>query len=253
MTSQTVHNAKLSTPLGAGQPEAAVLGKVPIWDAPVRVIHWLAALSFLGAWLTAEADGWRAVHISFGLTLAGLMVVRVLWGFVGTRPARFASFVRGPSAVWAHFRALVQGESTHESGHNPAGGWAVLALIGLSLALTLSGWLVYTQGESLEDLHEALAEGLLALVALHVVAVIFTSWLQRANLVRAMVDGRQAAPAQEAIPSAYRGLGLLILVAVLAFWVWGMGPTTPFTGAADGSRAEHSETHRTADKEADDD
>ncbi len=216
---------------------------VPIWDAPVRVMHGLAVLSFAGAWLSAEAEGWRAVHISFGFGLAGVMVLRVLWGLVGSRHARFAGFVRGPRAVLAHFRALAAGEPAVHSGHNPAGGWAVLALIGLSLAVSLSGWWTYTQGEAFEDLHEAVAEGLLALVGLHVAAVVVMSGLSRQNLVRAMVSGRKPAPAAEAIPRTHRGLGLLVLLAVLGFWTWGMGPVTPFTGGAEGGEGERAESH----------
>lgn len=235
-------NATLPPPPATRDPSALPTGaKVPIWDAPVRVMHWLAVLSFAGAWLTSEMDGWRPVHISFGLALAGVMALRVIWGLVGSRHARFASFVRGPSAVLAHFRGLAAGEAQPHSGHNPAGGWAVLALIGLSLAVSLSGWLTYTQGESFEDVHELVAEGLLALVGLHVAAVVMMSWLSQQNLVRAMVGGRKVAPAADANPRPYRGLGVLILVAVLAFWAWGMGPATPFTGGAEGERAESHE------------
>jgi len=242
-------NATLNAHAQADGPATTpTRAKVPIWDAPVRAMHWLAVLSFAGAWLTAEADGWRAVHISFGFSLAGVMALRVLWGLVGSRHARFASFVRGPRAVLAHFRGLAAGDAEPHSGHNPAGGWAVLALIGLSLAVGLSGWLTYTQGEAFEDVHELVAEGLLALVGLHVAAVVMMSWLSQQNLVRAMVGGRKVAPAADANPRPHRGLGALVLVAVLAFWAWGMGPATPFTGGMDGERAESQERGEHGDR-----
>jgi cytochrome b len=162
----------------------------PLWDAPVRLLHALMLLSVAGAWLTAEADGWRAVHISFGLTLAGAMVLRLLWGFVGTPPARFASFVRGPAAVATHLRELATGRGGPHAGHNPAGGWAVLALLVAGLLAAGSGWLAWQGGDAWEEVHEALANGLLALVGLHVAAVLLTSWLARDRLVPAMLSGR---------------------------------------------------------------
>lgn len=217
---------------------------VPIWDAPVRVVHALLILSFSGAWLTAEADGWRAVHISFGLSLAGLLVFRVLWGFLGSRPARFASFVRGPQAVAAHWRKLAAGTEEALPGHNPAGGWAVLGLLALGLLTALAGWLTY-QGalgagaidpELLEDLHEGLATLMLGLVLLHVAAVILVSLITLENLPRSMVNGRKRAPASQAIQRPHRALAVLIVVVVLGFWAWGMGPASPFADAEQHAR-----------------
>ncbi|MFG6414498.1 cytochrome b/b6 domain-containing protein [Roseateles sp. DC23W] len=143
----------------------------PLWDVPVRLLHALMALSLAGAWLTAEADGWRAVHISFGLTLAGAMALRLAWGLLGSRPARFSHFVRGPAAVLAHLRELLAGRARPHAGHNPAGGWAVLALLGTGLLAAGSGWLTFSRGEAWEEVHESLATGLLLLVGVHIAAV----------------------------------------------------------------------------------
>jgi cytochrome b len=78
--------------------------KILVWDAPVRVFHWLMVLSFAGAYLTAESERWRLVHVSLGYTMAGLLVFRILWGLLGTPYARFSSFVRGPAAVARYLR-----------------------------------------------------------------------------------------------------------------------------------------------------
>ena len=98
-----------------------------VWDVPVRVFHWLLVLCFAGAWLTAESEHWRLVHVTLGYTMAGLVAFRVLWGLVGTRYARFASFVRGPSAVLGYLKSLIGRHPEHHTGHNPAGALAIVA------------------------------------------------------------------------------------------------------------------------------
>jgi cytochrome b len=226
----------------------------PLWDAPVRLLHALMLLSVAGAWLTAEADGWRAVHISFGLTLAGAMVLRLLWGFVGTPPARFASFVRGPAAVATHLRELATGRGGPHAGHNPAGGWAVLALLVAGLLAAGSGWLAWQGGDAWEEVHEALANGLLALVGLHVAAVLLTSWLARDRLVPAMLSGRKAVPAGTPPTPMRRGLAVMLLAAALGFWAWSLGPTSPWHNAGESAQDEaHGEGQRHHGRERDDD
>lgn len=216
----------------------------PLWDAPVRLLHGLMALGMAGAWLTAEADGWRAVHISFGLTLAGAMALRGVWGLVGSGPARFTSFVRGPAAVVGHLRDLLAGRARPHAGHNPAGGWAVLALLGTGLAATGSGWLAYSAGEAWEEVHEALATGLLALVGLHIAAVLLTGWLSRDRLVPAMLTGRKAVPAgTPPTRRMHRGVAALILAAVLGLWAWSLGPASPWRDSDIGARNGHGERH----------
>jgi cytochrome b len=221
----------------------------PLWDTPVRLLHALMALSVAGAWLTAEADGWRAVHISFGLTLAGAVAVRLLWGIVGTPPARFSHFLRGPGAVIAHLRELLAGQAGPHAGHNPAGGWAVLALLAGGLAAAGSGWLAWQSGgEFWEEGHEALANGLLVLVGVHIAAVLLTSWRARDRLVPAMLTGRKAVPRGTPPTRAmHRGLAAVLLVATLGFWAWSLGPSSPWRDAGAGEGGHHGERHHDDD------
>lgn len=205
-----------------------------VWDLPVRVFHWLLALSFAGAYLTAESERWRLVHVTLGYTVGGLIVFRLLWGLIGTRHARFASFVRGPAAVLRYLRSLLAGRPEHHVGHNPAGALAIVALLGLGALLVLTGWSTYNEigGDWLEELHEGVANTMLAVVLVHIAAVLLSSRLHHENLVRAMVTGRkQGAPAQ-GVRRAWRVLGVLLLAAVLAFWVqqWRSAPA-PSAGA----------------------
>ena len=199
---------------------AAAARRVLVWDAPVRVFHWLMVLSFAGAYLTAESERWRLAHVTLGYTLAGLVAFRILWGLVGTRHARFASFVRGPGAIARYLGSLLRGRPEHHSGHNPAGALAIVALVLLALAVSASGWATYQDigGHWLEEAHEAAASLMLAVVGVHVAGVVVGSWLHRENLVRAMVTGRKAANPQDAIRSAWRSVAALMLVAVIGFW-----------------------------------
>ncbi|MBB5205058.1 cytochrome b [Inhella inkyongensis] len=225
-------------------PSLAPSRSVRIWDAPLRLMHWLSAICFFGAWLTAESDALRPLHITLGLSLAGLMVMRVLWGLVGSPTARFAQFVKGPQAVLEHLQALVRGPIEPHAGHNPAGGWATLALIGLALAVSLSGWFTWQAGEFYEDLHEGLATALLALVGLHVAAVLFTSLRSRRNLVAAMVTGQAELPSKAGIPSNHRALAWGLGASLLAFWFWALQPGSPLqidSGDSSREESEHGE------------
>ncbi|MDQ9169647.1 cytochrome b/b6 domain-containing protein [Oxalobacteraceae bacterium R-40] len=199
---------------------AAASRPVLVWDLPVRVFHWLMALSFAGAYLTAETERWRLLHVTLGYTMAGLVVFRIIWGLMGTRYARFSDFVRGPKAVARYFGSILRGQPEHYTGHNPAGALAILALLGLALAVAASGWTLYNDlaGEWVEEVHEAVANLMLALVFVHIAAVVLSSWLHKENLVRAMIDGRKTGSPKESIRSAWRTVAALILVAVLGFW-----------------------------------
>ena len=217
--------------------QSAAPARVLVWDAPVRVFHWMMVLVFAGAWLTAESERWRLAHVTLGYTMAGLVVFRLLWGVFGTRHARFTQFVRGPAAVGGYLKSLLRGRPEHHAGHNPAGALAIVALLLLAVAVPATGWALFNDmgGEWLEDVHEGVANAMLALVAVHVAAVAISSWLHRENLVSAMVTGRKTAPREEAIRGAWRSVAALLLVAVLGFW-WLQWQTAPGEGLLAGGQ-----------------
>ncbi|WP_131111513.1 cytochrome b/b6 domain-containing protein [Sulfuricystis thermophila] len=197
--------------------------KILVWDWPVRIGHWLLVAAFAIAWLTSEGETWRLVHAYAGGTLVGVMLFRLLWGFLGSRHARFASFVRGPAAAFAYLKGLVTGQAMHTTGHNPAGGWAILLLIVLGLATGGTGWLIYNDwgGHWLEELHEGLANTMLIVVGVHIAGVIVGSLVHHENLVRAMFTGRKRGEPGEAIASArpLAAVALLGWVALCAWWL----------------------------------
>ena len=195
--------------------------RILVWDLPLRVFHWALAVSILGAFLTADSERLRDVHVTLGYTALGLVAFRVVWGFVGTRHARFAALWHGPRALRRYVLSLLRGRPERHVGHNPPGALAIPALLGLVVATALSGWALFAElgGEWLEEAHEALAFSLLALIGVHVVGVVATSVLHRENLVLSMLTGRKRGEPGEGIARPRRGLALLLVVAIAGFWL----------------------------------
>jgi cytochrome b len=164
---------------------------VRVWDLPTRLFHWSLVASFATAFLTAESEKLRDVHVIAGYTLAGLIAFRLLWGFVGGTHSRFADFLPTPRKVIDYVKSLMSGEPHHYVGHNPAGAVAIFALLILGFAAAASGWAVYEDmgGGFMEELHEVASNGMMAVVVIHIAGVIVSSWLHRENLVRAMITG----------------------------------------------------------------
>lgn len=190
-----------------------------VWDLPTRVFHWLLAVTFAGAYLTSDGERLRDVHMLLGYSAAGLVVFRVLWGLVGTRYARFTSFPLSPRAALDYLRSHLSFSPRHYFGHNPAGSWAILGMLALIAGTALTGWAnaIEIGPEWLEDVHEAFANATLALIVVHVGAVIVSSLLHRENLPRAMVTGYK--PGSGPAAAGTRWFVAVALVAVIgAFW-----------------------------------
>lgn len=221
----------------------AAQAQVLVWDLPVRVFHWLMVASFAGAWLTAESERWRQVHVTLGYTMAALVVFRILWGLVGSKPARFSNFVRGPAKAARYVASILRGDAEHHTGHNPAGALAIVALLLLAAGVTASGWANFNEigGHAMEEVHEAAANIMIALVGVHLLGVVVGSWVHRENLVRAMFTGRKAGRAQEGARRAWRGIGVALLVAVLGFWTlqWQAGPDAALASTGAGTQRGH--------------
>ena len=178
---------------------------VHVWDPLIRLFHWSLAGSFAIAFVTE--DDLLTLHVWAGYTIFGLILVRLIWGFVGPRHARWSDFVREPAEILTYLKDAVRFKARRYLGHNPAGGAMVVALLLSLIATGLSGVAVYGAQELsgplapmlsglsegwahvLEDVHEVLANLTLLLVLLHLVGVLFASLEHRENLVRAMITG----------------------------------------------------------------
>lgn len=162
-----------------------------VWDPFVRLFHWsLVSAVVLNQWVLEEGD---PPHRWVGYGAAALVGLRVLWGFIGSRHARFTDFWPTPRRIGAHLGALRRGEAAHTPGHNPFGALMMLSLMALVLLLGLTGWLMGTDrfwgNENLEELHEGVANLLLWLAALHAAAAIVMGRIERTRLVKAMFTG----------------------------------------------------------------
>jgi cytochrome b len=165
--------------------------RVRVWDPLVRSGHWTLVLCVLAAWATRHQPGpW---HEWFGYAVLGVVGIRVVWGWCGTRHARFGDFVQGPRITLDYARAVLARAEPATLGHNPLGGWMVVALLSTLGLVCGTGWLYTTDRywgvEWVETLHGSLTDLLMVLVALHVAGVAYTSWHHRENLVAAMLHG----------------------------------------------------------------
>ena len=161
-----------------------------VWDPFVRAFHWTLVTAYLAAWLSAEELTW--LHNQTGYFIIALIGLRFVWGLIGTRYARFSDFVHSPRATMAYLRSLGDGEPRHYLGHNPAGGWMIVALLVSLIATGVSGIMIDSLYADLwEEIHEASANLSLFLVVMHVGGVIGASLLHRENLIKAMLTGKK--------------------------------------------------------------
>jgi len=208
---------------------------VQVWDLPVRLFHWVLVALLVGSYVTAQLDELEW-HMRCGECVLALLVFRIVWGLVGSDTAQFARFIRGPRAVWRHFFAH---PAEAAAGHNPAGGWAVLAMLVVLCAQVATGLFadddISEQGpfarfvarptrKLLTGLHHRNFNILLGLVALHVVAIGAYWLVRRENLVWPMLTGRRNLAGAE--PSR-RGVWLAACIfgvaAALAGWIASFG------------------------------
>lgn len=197
---------------------------IKVWDLPVRLFHWSLVVAFAVAFVSGEEE--MPIHDYAGYTVLGLVVFRIVWGFVGSRHARFGSFIYSPRAVLRYLRSLFSRNPQHFLGHNPAGGWMVIALLTGLLLSGISGWQLDEAHEQpaasagaiiagaaddehgadgadehehagspaheiWEVVHEVATHLTLLLIFVHILGVIATSFLHREPLVRAMITGRK--------------------------------------------------------------
>lgn len=175
--------------------------QIKVWDLAIRLFHWLLVIGFLVAYLTEE--DFLTVHVWAGYSVMGLVVFRIVWGFIGGQYARFSNFVRSPVQSAGYLLDALSGRAKRYVGHNPAGG-AMIVLLLLSLVLTtVTGLAVYgaeehagpladvirSGGEFWEETHEFFANFTVLLVVLHIAGVILESRLHKENLIKSMFTG----------------------------------------------------------------
>lgn len=209
-----------------------------VWDLPVRIVHWAMAVLLVVLVVTAKLGGGAMEwHVRAGETMLSLVVFRLVWGFVGSSHARFASFLRGPRVVAAYTRSLFSPPHARFAGHNPLGGWMVIVLLLLLLVQATSGLFsnddIATEGplaryisKDLSDLissfHSIDAWLVVTLAAVHVAATLFYLIGFRENLIQPMIDGIKRLPGVpvEAAGDEASPLRALAVFALCAAAVW---------------------------------
>lgn len=232
-------SATTCQPAEAGRsPTTTAPGRL-VTDAPTRMYHWLLALSFVGAYLTADGERWRALHVTLGYTMAGLLAFRVLYGVFGPRHARLGLMLRrlGSAPAWlrsiaqAFRQPTIQGVNWRQ-GQNLVMAVAVVALLALIVPVTLSGYGTYNEwgqvlgGDWLEEVHEFFGEALLAVVLGHMALIAGMSLLRRKNQALPMLTGRVDGAGPNPVKRNHAWLAALLLVSVVAFgrWEWQQSP-----------------------------
>ena len=215
-------------------PEVARAMPAPtrlVIDAPTRMFHWLFALSFLGAYLTADGERWRLLHVTLGYTLAGLLAFRVLYGLFGPRQAGLGQLWRKLTGApaWLRSLAAASGWATinWRQGQNLLMALAVFALLVMVVPLTLSGYGTWNDwGDWLEDVHEFFGEAFLMVVLGHIALIAGMSLLRRKNQALPMLTGRVEGPGPSLVKHNRVWLAVVLLAAELAFgaWQWQQSP-----------------------------
>ena len=209
---------------------AAELAPVRVWDPYVRVFHWLLVIGIAASWYTGENE-WYETHYQIGLVVGWLIIFRILWGFVGSRTARFTHFLKGPGAFFAYIGTMFARKPSHAFGHNAGGGLMVIVLLLVVGAQAFTGLFntddVLFEGPLYDNASEAFTKFagawhgrlfniLLALVALHVLVIAFYFLWKRENLVRAMVTGRAFLPKRNGEAEFASPFRALIVAAIAA-------------------------------------
>lgn len=195
-----------------------------VYDLPTRVFHWMFAGLFLTAFVIAKTvDDDSAVfsyHMLAGLSLTFLVALRVIWGFWGTKHARFSSFALHPADLINYFRGVLIGDKTRWAGHNPASSWAAILMMVMAAGLGFTGYLMVVgpDKEAFEDLHELLANGLIVVAILHIAGIVLHTLRHQEVIAFSMIDGKKVGiPANEVIPSAQYGFGVLMTGLAVVF------------------------------------
>ena len=200
--------------------------EIKVWDILVRIFHWSLVIAFFIAYFTGEEENnW---HIYAGYTVLGLISFRVIWGFIGTKHARFSDFIYSPQTVFKYLKGLIMQHPKHFLGHNPAGGYMLILLLVSLFVVTISGLKVYAieegkgplassseitlisrsyangdeyeyeekeehedEEEFWEEIHEGATNFTLALIFLHIIGVITSSKIHKENLIKAMITGKK--------------------------------------------------------------
>lgn len=194
------------------------MARVLIWDLPTRIFHWLLTIGFfVSAAISVTVDDDSplfSAHMILGIVLGVMVLLRIVWGFVGTRYARFNSFLFSPVSLMNYVFGAMKGSEPRSIGHNAGSSYAIFAMLGLVLATAVTGLMISNGNEAAEELHEIASYALMAVVVFHIVGVVWYSLRHKENITLSMLTGRKEASAADAIPSSRPIVGIVFLLLV---------------------------------------
>jgi cytochrome b len=215
------------------------LQPVVVWDLPTRLFHWTLVVLMIAQWWTAQSSSTMDWHVWGGYAVLTLVLFRLIWGFAGSETARFSHFVRGPGTTLVYVRALLRGQTLHYLGHNPLGGWSILAMLVLLLVQAGTGlfanddiliegplysWVSKSTSNWLTTIHKLNFNLLLLMIAIHVAAVLFYLLVKRENLIHPMLSGSKHLPSVSPVQvprivSLWQGLAALAVAGAGVWWL----------------------------------
>jgi cytochrome b len=189
-----------------------------VWDSPIFFTHWLLAFCFVGAILTQESEKFRLVHVTLGYTMLGIVGFRLIWGFIGSKYARFTTIKPRFLRVRENIQALLSGNKEFSIGLNAIGFVAAYLLMGLVLLVSASGYLIFNEigPELIGEIHELVGNLLITVVVVHVGSIVLNAIYQRLQKANAEVATKIGVLAQRARP--YKWVSIIILLIVIYFW-----------------------------------
>lgn len=192
--------------------------RMMVWDSPIFITHWLLAFCFVGAILTQESEKFRLVHVTLGYTMLGIVGFRLIWGFIGSKYARFTTMKPRFLRVRENIQAILSGNKEFSIGLNAIGFIAAYLLMGLVLLVSASGYLVFNEigPELISEIHELVGNFLITVVVVHVGSIVLNAIYQRLQKSNAEVATKIGVLAQRARP--YKWVSIIILLIVIYFW-----------------------------------
>ena len=216
-----------------------------VWDLPLRLFHWLFVLSIVASYVTAKLGvEYRQYHFYLGYWMMGLLLFRIIWGFIGPRHARFSTFLVGPSSVIQYAKDMFNPNSHAHVGHNPVGGLMVILMLLLVVIQATTGLfttdaVIWTgpyypavkesTSSLLSTVHDVNFNIIIGAVVLHLAAITYYHWYKKQNLVSAMFTGYKPAeqvPEHLAITSSqlFKALIVAVVAAGIVYWILAMAP-----------------------------
>lgn len=207
---------------------------IKVWDLPVRLFHWSLVICFAVSWASVDLFDAMQLHFYAGYAMLVLVLFRIIWGFAGSSTARFSQFVTGLRPALTYAATLLKPRSGDYIGHNPLGGWAVIAMLALLAFQIITGlfayndeelvggplvhWISQDMSSTISEIHEAAFNVLLTVIGIHIAAVLFYRFYKHSNLIATMISGYKTLP--NTLPtsglrfvSGWRALILFILIA----------------------------------------